>query len=442
MEKSDLVIVGGSAAGVRAAITAQRLAEVEKVTVIRKEQRVLIPCGIPYIFGTIGSVDKNMIPDAILGKAGLIIDEVTSIDREARTVATSGGETIGYQKLMLATGSQAVFPPIPGRELDNVFTVRKDADYLEKLLGALKGAKDVVIVGGGFIGVEMGDECHKMGKDVTIVELLPHCLMLNCDEEFCVRAEEKLKERGMKVITGDSVAAIAGNGKVDHVELSSGEKVKADLVIVAIGTAPSTELAKNAGLEIGKQRGIKVDPYMRTDDPDIFAIGDCAEKFSFFTGKPSALRLASIACTEATIAAANLFKNRRKYEGPIGVFGTIIGDMAISVAGLTERAAEEAGFEFFTGEATSPDRHPGSMPDTNQLQTKLLFEKGTGKLLGGELCGGRSAGEIGNILGSLIRSRATIEDIVTLQFGTHPALTASPVIYPLVSAAEQALTKI
>jgi pyruvate/2-oxoglutarate dehydrogenase complex dihydrolipoamide dehydrogenase (E3) component len=181
---------------------------------------------------------------------------------------------------------------------------------------------------------------------------------------------------------------------------------------------------------------------MRTDDPDIFAIGDCAEKFSFFTGKPSALRLATIATAEARIAAANLVKNRRKYEGPIGIFGTVIGDMGISVAGLTERAAKEAGFEFFTGEATSPDRHPGSMPDTSQLSVKLIFEQGTGKLLGGEACGGRTVGEMGNILGCLIRSRATVEDIATLQFGTHPALTASPITYPLVNAAEQALTKI
>jgi len=442
MERSDLVIVGGGAAGPQAAITAQRLASIEKVTVIRREPKALIPCGIPYIFGTLGSVEKNIFPDALLGNAELVIDEVTSIDRETQTLITSGGKSIGYRKLILATGSQPAVPPIPGRELDNVFTVRKDMDYLQKLQSALEGAKEVVIVGGGFIGVEVGDEIRKRGIDVTIVEMLPRCLMLNCDEEFCIRAEEKLTERGVRVITDSRVTSIAGDGKVDHIELSSGERIKADLVIIAIGVAPSTELAKSAGLGIGEQRGIRVDQFMRTDDPHIFAIGDCAERFSFFTGKPSALRLASIATSEARIACVNLFEQRRKSEGAIGVFSTVIGDMAISVAGLTEGAAKDAGFEFVTSEVMAPDRHPGSMPGVTQLQTKLVFERGTGKLLGGELCGGISTGEMGNILGSLIRSRATVEDVATLHFGTHPALTSSPITYPLVDAAEQALTKI
>ncbi|GAG69415.1 unnamed protein product, partial [marine sediment metagenome] len=197
-----------------------------------------------------------------------------------------------------------------------------------------------------------------------------------------------------------------------------------------------------AGLEIGEQRGIKVDEYMRTADPDIFAIGDCAEKFSFFTGKPVGLRLASIATAEARIAATNLFEPRRKNRGAMGVFSTKIGDLAMAVAGLHERAAAEAGFDIITGESAAVDKHPGSMPGAAQLSVRLVFERQSGRLLGGETCGGSTAGEMANILAALISQGVTAEDVVFLQVGTHPALTASPLAYQLVTAAEQALARV
>ena len=438
--KGDLVIVGGSAAGIQVALSAGRLNNVRRITVIRKEHKVLVPCGIPYIFGTLGSAEKNIIPDSVLGDAELIVDEVSSLDRASQTVTTTGGKTIGYDKLILATGSQPLVPPIPGRDLGNVFTIKKDIEYLQVMEKALDDAKDVVIVGGGFIGVEFADECRKRGLNMTIVELLPHCLSLNCDEEFCTHVEQKLTEANIKVMCGKSVKSILGNGQVSHIELSTGERLKADLVILAIGVVPNTRLAQEAGLEIGTTRGIKVDRYMRTSDPDIFAIGDCAERNSFFTGKPVPLRLASVATHEARIVAANLLELCIENKGAVGVFSTMVGDIAIGAAGLSEKAARKAGFNVLIGRASSPDKHPSTMPGARQLQVKLIFDWESGRMLGGEACcGGLSVGELVNVMAILVQTRATAEDIYTAQVGTHPALTASPMAYQITNAAEQAL---
>jgi len=415
----------------------------KKIIVIRKEEQALVPCGIPYIMGTLGSAEKDVMPTSLLGDAELMIDEVTSIDREAKSVSTAGGETIGYDRLILATGSRPVVPPIPGADLENVFTIRKDIQYLKQLQDALKKAKDVVIVGGGFIGAEFADECRKMGLNVVIVELLEHCLYLNCDEDFCIRIEDKIREAGVQVNTQCRVASICGEGKVEYVECDKGLRFNADVVILAIGVAPNTELARGAGLEIGENKGILVDQYMITSDPHIFAIGDCAEKFCFFTGKPAPTWLASVATREARIAAANLFQpRRRRNQGTLGVFSTLIADTAMGVAGLTEKAAKDLSFDVVIGEAAAVDKHPGSMPGAKELRVKLIFDQSSEKLIGGEACGGVTAGEIANIMAQSIAAGMTADDIACSQVGTHPALTASPLVYQIVSAAEEAVEKL
>jgi len=184
MENTDILIIGGSTAGITTAISARRYYPDAKIVVIRREKQVLITCGIPYIFGTVGWPDRNLIPDTVLTKnnVGLTIDEVVSINKDMRIVETISGRTFRYEKMVLATGSLPLVPAIPGVELDNVFTVRKDVESLQKLLEALDQAKDLVIIGGGFIGLEFADECKKRGiANVTVVEVLPHCLLLVCE---------------------------------------------------------------------------------------------------------------------------------------------------------------------------------------------------------------------------------------------------------------------
>jgi NADH oxidase (H2O2-forming) len=445
MKKVDVVIIGGSAAGSVAGITARRQNKDARIMLIRKETKVMVPCGIPYILGTLGSPDKNVIPDTMLSSNGieLMIDEVTSVDKEAKTLTTAGGENVGYEKLIMATGSLPIQPPIPGINLGNVFPVWKDADYLGKMQQVLNEAKDIVIIGGGFIGVEMADECKKMiGANVSIVEILPHCLLLALDEEFCSMAEEKLTERGINTMVNNRVHAILGNGKVQSVELQNGDKLKADAVIVGIGSAPNTELAAKTGLRIGETKAIWVDEYMMTSDNNIFACGDCAEKYSFFTKKPSALRLASIATYEARIAGANVFGLKRKNPGVIGVFSTSFSDFSVSSAGFTEKAAKRAGFDVVIGEAAAPDKHRASMPDAYQIRVKLIFDQKTRKLIGGEVSGGVTTAEIGNVIAMAIQNEMTADQLALFQMGTHPALTCSPISYQLVNAAEQAVSKL
>jgi NADH oxidase (H2O2-forming) len=446
MKKADVLVIGGSAAGPVAGISCCRRYGNKSVILVRKEEQVLIPCGIPYVFGTVGSPEKNLIPDALIQSNGieLVKGEAVEIDRKKKTVSLGNGDTIEYDKLVLTTGSSPLALPIPGIEKGNVFVARKDPAYLKNMLDVLNDAKDIVIIGGGFIGVEFADECKK-GRDcsVTIVELLPHCLQLALDEEFCIEAEKVLSDRGIKLLVNSKIEAILGDNQVSGVRLSGGHELKADMVVVGVGVVPNNELAKKAGLEIGPGKAIAVDRYMRTTtDPDVFACGDCAEKVSFFSGKPSRLMLASVACAEARIAGANLFHTRYKNPGAVGVFSTIIGERAFACAGLTERAARQEGYDVVLSESTAPDTHPGGMPRSVSTRVKLLFSRDNGELLGGGISGGKSTGEIANVISACIQSRMTAYDLALFQMGTHPALTASPIVYQLVNAAELAVKAI
>ena len=446
MGKADVVVVGGSAAGPVAAISCRRRYPEKGVILIRKEEQVLVPCGIPYIFGTVGSPEKNLIPDALLSNNGieLIKGEVVEIDRDEKNISTISGDVVSYDKLVLATGSLPILLPIPGLDKENAFIVEKDVAYLQNMLDVINEAKDIVIIGGGFIGVEFADECKKnRDANVTIVEILPHCLQLALDAEFCAEAESMLTERGIKVLTDQRVEAILGDKQVSGVRLSGGRELKADVVIVGVGARPNVELAEKAGFQIGPTRAIQVDNYMRTlTDANIFACGDCAEKHSFFSGKLSRLMLASIATIEARIAGANLFDTRCSNRGVIGVFSTIVGERAFGCAGLTETVARQEGFEVVIGESTAPDRHPGSMPGAVGTKVKLIFTKDNGLLVGGGVSGGRGIGELINVISACIQHRMTAYEVSLFQMGTHPALTASPIVYQLVNAAELAVAKL
>ncbi|MCD6299835.1 MAG: FAD-dependent oxidoreductase, partial [Dehalococcoidales bacterium] len=402
MDSRELVIIGGSAGGVQAAICAQKHHGLKDVLVIRQEEKVMVPCGIPYIYGTLGTVEMNIMPDKLLGEAELRVGKVVSIDRNAKTVMLKDGEAIGYNKLILATGSNPVMLSIPGIDKKNVFFVRKDTDYLRELSDAVENARHILVIGGGFIGVEFADECRKRGCEVTLVEVLEHCLQMVCIEEFCIRVEEVLKERGVNVVTKNAVKSIGGNDKVEFVELESGERIKCDVVIIGIGTVANTKLARDAGLEIGPTKGIRVDEFQRTTDPDIFAVGDCAEKYSFFNGQPVPVRLASVATREAKIAVANLYTAKWRNVGSIGVFSTVVGDTAVAMAGLGDTCAAQMGYDVVIGEAEAMTKHPATMPDTKPMRLRLIFDRQSGRLLGGCACCIRSAGEVANLVAACI----------------------------------------
>jgi NADPH-dependent 2,4-dienoyl-CoA reductase/sulfur reductase-like enzyme len=443
MHTADVVVLGGSAAGITAAITARRHYPDKRVLLVRRERQVPIPCGIPYIFGTLGSPEKNFIPDSILetNRIDLLVAEATRIDRQQHVLATSEGE-VRYARLILATGSLPTKPPIPGVDLEGVFAILKDVEHLRRLQRELQGVKNTVIIGGGFIGIEFADEINKIGgKNVTVLEVAEHCLSLSYDPEFCIEMEQLLRSRGITVQTSVTVERIEGQGHVHAVHLNDGSSVPADLVILGIGVQANAALASDAGLRIGLTGGIAVDRTMQTSDPAIFACGDCAEKTSFFGGRTSPLKLASIAQLEARIAGANVFGLRRESDGTVGVWSTAVGNLAMGTAGLTESMAKNLGYQVVCGIVETPDRHPGSMPGAALMKVKLVFEANSQVLIGGQVRGSTSVGEMTNIVAACVQKRMTAEDIATFQMGTHPALTASPIAYPLVNAAEVAISQ-
>ncbi|MBW1644924.1 MAG: FAD-dependent oxidoreductase [Deltaproteobacteria bacterium] len=447
MKTTDVAIIGGSAAGLMAAVTLKRLNPARQVTIIRNASKALVPCGIPYIYGFLGDVAKDVVPDDNFLKMGLefIVKTVTAIDREKQVLTFEDGETLSYNKLLLGTGSKPIMPPMPGIDLRNVFPVRKSPEYLQELLTALENAKNVVVIGGGFIGVEMAEQVAVMGggRRITVIEMLPHCLMLACEEEYCLAAEAALEKLGIEVMTNCRVEAIEGSDRAAGVKLADGQVLPADVVIVGIGAAPNIELAAQAGLEADPRGGIKVNEYLETSDPAILAAGDCASKFSLITGKPCGIRLASVACSEGMIAAWNIDGRRRKTMGALGAFATKIGDLTIAAAGLTSKAAADEGIEVVVGEAVAPNRHPGGLPGcVPEMKAKLLFRKADGVIVGGHVCGGEGAADMVNIVAVAIQDSLTAEQLATMQYATHPLLTASPLFYHVMLAAENASIKL
>jgi NADPH-dependent 2,4-dienoyl-CoA reductase/sulfur reductase-like enzyme len=448
MMKTDVLVIGSSAAGLVTATTGRRVHPEKKFTVVTKLNKTLIPCGIPYVFGSVESTSNNILPaESMFEKSGIdiVYDEVVSINRENHYVTLKSGEKIEYEKLVIGTGSHPVRPAwLKGADLQNVFSVPKNKVYLDEMQEKIRGLNKIVTIGAGFIGVEISDELHKAGKEVYLVEKLPNILGLAFDRDISVRAEELLKERGVNLITGRGVSEITGNGKVDGVILDDGTRLEADAVVLAMGYRPDSGLAADAGLPVNSWGFIRVDEYMRTEDPSIFAVGDCAEKRDFVTRKPSQVMLASTACAEARIAGMNLFKLYaiKTFSGTISIFSTALGGTGFGVAGLTEKIANEEGFDIVTGKFEGIDRHPGTLADTHKQYVKLIAGKESGVILGGEVYGGLSVGELTNMIGIMIQNRMAINSVLTAQIGTHPLLTASPAGYPLIKAAEDASSQI
>ncbi|HCL57572.1 MAG TPA: pyridine nucleotide-disulfide oxidoreductase [Spirochaetia bacterium] len=441
MEKTDVLVIGGSAAGIVAALTGKSNYPEKEFMVVRKEKQVVVPCGIPYIFGSLENSDKNLIPDAGITGAGikLKIGEAVSLDTEKKICQMEDGSEIQYEKIVLAMGSNPSIPSwLKGSSLENVFTIPKNKDYLDKALVKIKESKNVVVIGAGFIGVEMSDEINKMGKNVTLVEILPNILGLAFDSDIALKAEELLKSRGVNLKTNIGVKEIVGNKKAEKVILTNGEELAADAVILSMGYTPNTQLVKNSKIKINEKGCISVDEYMRTDIPDVFAIGDCAEKRDFFTRKMSGIMLASTATSEARIAGMNLYTLSavKTFGGTIAIFSTALGDTGFGAAGLTEKTAKQEGFNVITGSFEGVDKHPGTLTGTHKQMVKLIAASETGTILGGEVSGGASAGELINIIGLMIQNKMTIGSILTAQIGTHPLLTAPPTAYPIIKAAE------
>ena len=441
MEKTDVLVIGGSAAGVVAATIGKSFHTDRDFLLIRKERQVVVPCGIPYIFGSLEGSDQNLIPDAALANVGvrLMIGEVVSIDQEKKVCVTADGTEISFEKLILALGSTPAVPKwLKGADLEKVFVISKDKQYLDGIIAKLASCQNVVIIGGGFIGVEVADELNKTGKNITVVEILPHVLEAAFDKELAIKAEEILESRGVHLRTGDGAREILGDKEVTGVLLNSGEELKAEAVILAMGYLPNTAIAGKSGIALNEMGFIRVNEYMRTNNQDILAVGDCAEKKSFITRTTRNIMLASTACAEARIAALNLYGLSvvRTFGGTIAIYSTSIGDTAFGVAGVTESLAKERGFNIVMGTFEGVDKHPGTLPGTHKQIVRRIASRESGVIIGGQVMGGSSTGELINLIGLAIENKMTVNSILTAQIGTHPLLTGPPTAYPLIKAAE------
>lgn len=444
MEKINVLVIGGGASGLQAAISAKTNNPEKSVVVVRKEDKVLVPCGIPYIFGSLHTSDKNILPDKMLTDIGveIVIAEVNNVDIKNNICNLSNNKKLYFEKLIFATGSIPTIPKwLKGGDLKNVFAIPKDKLYLDEMHAKLKPLKKIITIGAGFIGVEMSDEMNKAGWDVTLVEVEPSILSKAFDKEFGDKAEELLKSRGVKVITNKGVKEIVGkDGKVAKVILSTGEELEADAVILSVGYVPNTTLAAKSGIELNEYGFIKTCEYMRVHNcsSDIFAVGDCAEKRDFLTRKLNATMLASTACAEARVAGMNLYELSpcKSFSGTIAIYDTAIGDTAFGTAGVIESKAIAEKFNVVVGSFTGMDKHPGTLENMHPQTVKLIVAGDCGMIIGGEVYGGSSVGELTNAIGFLIQSHANIKTLLTAQIGTHPLLTGSPAAYPLIKAAE------
>ncbi len=443
MKHYDILIIGGGPAGLTAAISARNTYPDKKIALIRREKIALIPCGIPYIFGTLEKIEDDILPDAPLEKnnVDLIINEATG--SKDNTVILKNGEEVSFDKCVLATGSKPAVPPIPGIDKDGVWFVKKNIEYLRNMKGALNSAKEIVIIGGGFIGVELADELAKKGKKITIVEMQDSLLPTAMDKEFGDMALEVIKDKGINVLCNTRVKEITGSKSADGVILDNNNKLKADAIVVSAGYKPNLEIAEMFDIDVDHKYGIKVDEYLRTSREGIFAIGDCVRKRCCFTGDYTSIMLASTAMAHGRLAGSNLYdiKVVKGFQGTCGTFSTKIGNIAFGVAGLTEKQAKKVELNYVVGYNETVDRHPGKLPGASKIYTKLIYSRYSHILLGAQIKGGDSIGEMINMYSVIIQNKMTDMEINSMQIGTHPLLTSSPVAYPVINATVDAIMK-
>jgi len=447
MKKTDVLIIGGSAGGMVTAVIGKAHWPEKTFTLVKKTKDVMVPCGIPYIFGTLESSEKNIMPvDMMMKKNGIesIVGEAVDIDHKNKQVHFENGEIIAYERLVIATGSKPHNPKwLEGIDKKGVFAIPKDKNYLDQMKEKIGSAKKIAVIGAGFIGVELADELNKQGFQVTLIEKLPQVLNLAFDVEVSEVIHEMLEARGVNVITGTGIKKVLGNGKVEQIELEDGRILDKDAVVLSMGYKPNSELAKKSGIHVDEDGFISVDEYMRTHADGVFAVGDCAQKRDFVTRRRVPTMLASTACAEARVAGMNLFNLHvvKTFTGTIAIYSTIIDNTGFGTAGVTEQRANEEGIACLTAVFEGINRHPGNLPGAHKQIVKLITAKHSGVIIGGEVLGGLEAGELTNVIGLAIQNRMTVNDMLSMQIGTHPCLTASPAAYPLIKAAEMIAIK-
>jgi NADPH-dependent 2,4-dienoyl-CoA reductase/sulfur reductase-like enzyme len=439
-----IIIVGGVAAGTKAAAKAHRLAQNHEIIIYQDEAEVSYSaCGLPYVISGVIDDDRKVIirqPEDF-AKEGIKVftqHRVTSINKTSRQLTvknllTLADEVVDYERLILATGARPIVPNVEGITLNGVLTLRNISDLtrFKALLNTLQ-PKRAVIIGAGYIGLELAEAFHQLNIKTTIVEKAARILP-RFDPEMAQSVHDHLLENQIELILGDGLAQLQGeHGRVTAIETESGTLICADLVVIAIGVKPNVELARAAGIKLGKTGAIAVDSRMETRIPGIFAAGDCCETVNRITGKPIWMPLGDIANLQGRVAGENVAGGNVHFPG---VFGTAIFKtfkLAVAITGLSEQAAQESGFDtvsiVITG--TSCARY---YPGRQEYTLKLIADRQDGRLLGAQVVGYGNVDKMIDIAATALLGKLTCADMENADLAYSPPF--SPVISTIIVAA-------
>jgi NADPH-dependent 2,4-dienoyl-CoA reductase/sulfur reductase-like enzyme/rhodanese-related sulfurtransferase len=424
-----VIIVGGVAGGASCAARLRRLDEKAEIVMVERGPYVSYAnCGLPYHVGGVIEKEASLLVAteqmfrerfAIDVRTGCEAVEIQPKEKKVklRDVKTGEVREETYDKLVLSPGAVSVRPSLPGIDLHGIFQVRTVPDarhirqWIEARRGGAGGAMRAVVVGGGFIGLEMAENLVHLGIEVTLVEMLDQVLP-PVDAEFARLVEQRLEQNGVRLALSDGVAAFeqAEGGSID-VRTKSGAAHRADLVILALGVRPDTALAKAAGLELGKLGGIRVDDQMRTSNPDIFAVGDAIEVKDFVTGQWSLVALAGPANRQGRIAADVIAGRGSRFRGTqgtaiVGVFGA-----TIAWTGVSEKTLKRLGDSDYEKIYIHPSSHAGYYPGAKLIPIKVLFRKSDGRLLGAQAFGEDNVDKRISALAAFLQMGATLHDL-------------------------------
>lgn len=451
-----VVIIGGVAAGPKVASKVARLDPQAEVTVVEKGEFLSYAgCGLPYyISGTVKERKKLMLaPGGVVrdpaffkkvkNVRALNCTEAMEIDRTGKRVRVrdvkSGAESwLDYDNLVLATGATPVMPPLPGVELDNVLTLHSvpDAERIKVALAEGK-TQDVVIIGGGLIGVEAAEALAEKGCRITMVEMLPQILGI-FDWEMAKLVEQHIESHGVRVLTETKVTAIEGDGRVTAVATDKG-RLPADIVIVCVGVRPNVALARAAGIEIGETGAIRVDAHMRTSEPQVYAAGDCVENTHLVTGKPCFVPLGSTANKQGRVAAINICGGNDTFPGVLGSTVCKVFDYCVAGTGLTESASRSEGYQVETVLVAGADK-PHYMPTAKLLMMKLVVDQESRRLLGVQAIGPGDGSKRIDVAAMAITTGMTIDQLAKADLSYAPPYSLA--MDNIITAADVARNKL
>lgn len=430
------IVVGGVAGGATAAARIRRNTEQAEIILFEKGEYISYAnCGLPYyIGGVIAEREKLFVqtPQAFGKRFNVDVrvqSEVVAVHPDEKTVEvrTSDGKTYteSYDKLLLSPGASPVRPPLPGIDNEGIFTLRNvnDTDAIKSYLQQ-HSVKRAVIIGAGFIGLEMAENLQEAGAEVAVVEMAGQ-VMAPIDFSMASLVHEHLLQKGVRLYLEKAVASFERTADGLDVIFKSGERLTADMVLLSIGVRPNTELATGAGIELGEMRGIRVNDYLQTSDEHIYAVGDAIEFRHPITGKPWLNYLAGPANRQARIVADNMvFGNKLTYEGAIGTSIAKVFDLTVAASGLPAKRLKQAGIDYLSA-TIHPGSHAGYYPDALPMSIKITFSPADGKLLGAQIVGYDGVDKRIDELSQVIKHNGTIYDLMALEQAYAPPFSSA-----------------